>query len=125
MTPIEAYNFTMDKVEELEKADIGVIIIPYKFGDNIDELEKESENNINGIPLELWQKIKFVLSNSEEANIVHKAANYLGLCGIKFDVGGDKDTRDWELDWSFEYTGTEDTDWRDARDDCEDQIRNS
>ncbi len=44
------------------------------------------------------------------------------MCGITFDLGGWHGFRDWELDWSFRYTGKEDQAWREAKDEVEDKI---
>jgi len=45
------------------------------------------------------------------------------MCGITFDTGGWKKYRSWQLDWSFEYTGKENEEIRDARDEVEDLIK--
>jgi len=120
MTPIDAYNLVLDKVKELEEEGIKTKITISKTKN---EYSDDYENNKNErIPPELWQKVTFIIEEKSQAIKIHEVANYLGMVGIKFDVGGTINQRDWELDWSFKYTGTEDMDWRDARDECEDNI---
>jgi len=115
MTPIEAYELALEKVEELKEAGIEVIVRPKISASSYIE-------EPNGIPPDKWVLVTFKFSHKIQAEKVHEAANYLGMCGMRFDVGGTKEYRDWELDWSFQYTGKEDEEWRDARDEIEDRI---
>ena len=46
----------------------------------------------------------------------------MNLLGITFDTGGSKGLRDWELDWSFKYTGEENYKMIQAREELEDDI---
>jgi hypothetical protein len=39
---------------------------------------------------------------------IYKRVNELADLGITFDTGGCQGQRDWELDWSFKYTGVPD-----------------
>ena len=123
MTVIEAYNFTMQKVNELKDSGIEVIMKPTRSRDNPDTVAKY--NKPDRIPPELWYHVTFKIIDANATQKVHEAVNYLGMCGIGFDTGGWKDGRDWELDWSFTYhKGEEDWVARDARDEVEDMINN-
>ena len=121
MTTIEAYNLTLSKIEELRKKGIEVTIKPSKSRDN-EELQKRFKGP-ERIPSNLWTFVTFTIKNKGDAIAVYEMANYLGMCGIRFDTGGCACYRDWEIDWSFQYRkGEENEDWRDARDDIEDMI---
>jgi len=118
MTPIEAYNLTLEKIEELKKDGVKVQSKPPKSS-----TDSNAAENPDGIPPKNWIHVSF--KNLSEGQIlkVHETANYLGMCGIRFDTGGCCDGRDWELDWSFQYTGEEDEQWREAREDVEELIK--
>jgi len=123
-TPTEAYDFAKSKVIELQESGIEVKIIPSSKSKSNENLVKEY-NKPERIPPELWEHVSFLNMNKSQAFKVHEMANYLGMCGIKFDMGGSPGFRDWEFDWSFVYIkGEEDWEWRDAREDVEEQINN-
>ena len=116
MTSITAYELTLDKIRELKEYGIKASIHP------CDNFMKKEYNLLEGIPPEKWVNVSFEITNKGEAMRIHEVANYLNMCGISFDSGGCCDHRDWELDWSFSYTGKEDDGWRDAREEVEDMI---
>jgi len=120
MTTIGAYELTLDRVRELKEYGIKVKIRPCDSRDDKELIKEYSQPE--SIPPEKWVNVSFEISNIGEAMRIHEAANYLGMCGITFDSGGCSDHRDWELDWSFSYTGKEDEGWREARDEVEDLI---
>jgi len=120
MTTIEAHQLTFKKIKELEKSGISVEIKPSKSRESSEMIKKY--NNPGRVPPEYWFFVTFFIDNNAQAMKIHEAANYLGMCGITFDTGGCCNYRDWELDWSFRYTGVEDEKWRDARDSVEDMI---
>lgn len=122
MTPIEAYYFTLEKVNELEESGISVAINSTSSKDDIALTEKfETPNNI---PSKYWVNVSFEIENDDQAEKIHEAANYLGLCGIRFDMGGTENHRDWELDWSFYYQkGEENIEWNVARENVENMIK--
>ena len=121
MKPIEAFYFTMQKVNELKESGITVNVKPTKSRTD-KELAKKYDKP-ERIPAEHWVNVSFKIENKEQALKIRETANYLGLCGIRFDTGGCSNCRDWELDWSFSYKkGEEDWEWRDAREEVEDMI---
>lgn len=123
MTPTEAYELTLDKIEELKKEGISIRMkIPDSANDK--SLVEKHRNNPNGVPPEKWISINFYNITDLQADRIFQSASYLGVCGITFDCGGYKDTRDWELDWSFCYSGIEDGEWMEAREEIESRIRN-
>lgn len=126
----EAYELTLEKIEELGREGIEVTIKPFKslttpYGivDQLVERNNEKYDRLGGIPPNKWFYVTFSVLDESHAIKIHKAGDYLGMCGITFDVGGWQGYRDWKLDWSFSYTGKEDEDWREARDEVEDLIK--
>lgn len=113
MTITEAYRFTIEKIEELKAKGISVV-----FKDR----QKESDHPDGQLPSGLWKHIQFVNVARTQAQEIFKMVKYLNLCGIRFDIGGESGKIDWELDWSFKYTGKDDEDWRDAIDECEENL---
>lgn len=122
MTPIEAYYFTLEKVNELKESGISITINSTSSKDDTALTEKfETPNNI---PSKYWVNVSFEIENDEQAEKIHETANYLGLCGIRFDMGGAENHRDWELDWSFYYQkGEENIEWNVARENVESMIK--
>jgi hypothetical protein len=121
MTPIDAYHLTLSKILELKENGINVEIIPTKS--RIDKKLIERFNQPERIPPEKWVSVSFKIKNHMDAVKIHEMANYLGMCGIRFDTGGCLNCRDWELDWSFKYVKGEDNlDWKDDREIVEDLI---
>ena len=102
MNTLKAYDLVLKKVEELKQAGIKVKVKPCPSAKTNKIIPKPSQ-----IPAELWEHIRFEVNNLHESRMVLDAANYLDLLGIYFDSGGEKKYREWELDWSFEYTGIE------------------
>ena len=100
-TPIEAYDFTLEKVNTLKESGIKVNITPYKRKDDLELVKKYSQPD--RIPSRLWVKVSFKNIDSKQSKLIYRTANYLRLCGIRFDTGGCSSCRDWELDWSFSY----------------------
>ncbi len=116
ITPVDAYEFTMQKVNELKKDGIGVIITPCRLKTDKDTIEKYDKPD--RIPPEKWVNVSFENLDKGQTIKIHETANYLMMCGITFDTGGAIDNRDWELDWSFSYIkGKEDWEQRDAVED--------
>ena len=122
MTTQEAYDFTIDKVNELQKSGIKVETRSCNSKDNPETIAKYSSPE--NVAPEFWVHISFKTDNKPHLDQIHEAVNYLGMCGISFDTGGCCGQRDWELDWSFRYKeGDEDWEKRDTRDDVEDVLR--
>ena len=98
---IEAYEFTLKKINELKNKGIEIKIqtVPY----NRKKLEDKFPNN-------LWRQINFINLTERQADEVTEMAKYLNLCGIQFDAGGMGNNKDWKLDWSFCYKKTNNVD---------------
>jgi len=88
MTKIEAYEFTLEKINELKNKGIEIKI--QKRPDSKRELE-------DNLPFDLWRQINFINLTESQANEILEMAKYLNLCKIQFDAGGMGDNRDWEL----------------------------
>lgn len=54
-----------------------------------------------GLPPELWLKIKFKPKSDSHRLFISAARDRLIGLGVGFDSGGDSDGIYWELDWSF------------------------
>lgn len=120
MTIEDAYELVLEKIEELRNEGIEVTINPAGSAD--DKAVTQNADKGEGLPVNKWLHVSFNVSDEGHALKVREAGNYLGMAGIQFDSGGWQGLRDWELDWSFRYTGKEDEAWRDARDRMEDLI---
>lgn len=122
MESTDAYHFAISKVNELKKEGINIIIEPYDTKKYKSIVEK-FKNQQNGIPSKLWSRVSFKGITSSQALKIINMGNYLGMCGISFDVGGCCSLRNWEFDWSFRYkSGDENSDWREAYEDVEEKI---
>ena len=97
MTTIEAYKFTLKKINELKNKGIEIKIQTRPY--NRKKLEDK-------FPHDLWRQINFINLTKRQADEVIKMAEYLNLCGIQFDAGGMGNNKDWKLDWSFCYKKT-------------------
>lgn len=123
MTITEAHEFALGKVAELRDNGIETIIKKYDLtSPGGQSAVRKYDGEITRIHPEKWVKVTFKNVDKEQVIKIHEAANYLGMCGIAFDTGGYHGCRNWELDWSFRYTGKEDEGWREAREDVEDMI---
>ena len=110
MTTNEAYELAMEKVNELRDSGIAVTIIPSRARDNADTIKKYS--GPERVAPEKWNHVTFEVSDQGQSMRIRDARKYLGMCGIAFDTGGCSNCRDWELDWSFKYSGKEDEEWQ-------------
>lgn len=121
MTPVDAYYFAMSKVNELKESGIDVSIRPAFSVNNEDMIKKY--NKPNKILPKFWNHVSFKITKPIQTQKILDMCNYLGMCGITFDTGGCGGCRNWEFDWSFSYKkGTENWEWRDAREQVEDLI---
>jgi len=100
-TVIEAYEFTLSKIKDLEETGIMVTFKPTNSRNDKEIVEKY--NLPDRLPPELWYNVKFTIIDPSDSNKIFELGNYLRLCGIGFDTGGCCGIRDWELDWSFTY----------------------
>ena len=120
MTPVEAYNLAMERIENLKKEGIVITISESALRTNPETIQKY--NKPERIPPELWVHVEFNLTESDHYLRLKQLAEYLSMIGVSFDVGGYKSTRCWEFDWSFKYTGTRDHGWDGARGEVEELI---
>lgn len=122
MKTMEAYELTLEKLDELREKGIEISMKPSRSRNNEETIKKYSGKE--RIPSDKWFHVTFKVQEKDDSIIIHEMANYLGMCGISFDTGGCREYRDWELDWSFKYTGKEDENWRNGREEVEDIINN-
>jgi hypothetical protein len=102
MDILEAYDLTLETIKSLG--------IPYTLK-TPKSLRSYPEDQL---PPNKWLHVTFEIRDESDSIAIHEAANYLGLCGITFDVGSGMFIRDWEIDWSFKVTGDTEK-WRDDR----------
>jgi hypothetical protein len=104
----EAYKHTMEVVKSLERQGIEVIIKKRKEAPEDSEGKKITEEvEPNRIKWSDWRSIEFKVKDEEEASKVSFARSYLGTNGCWFDAGAGFKSINWEIDWSFEFTGEE------------------
>jgi len=122
MTLEEAYEIAKDKVQELKDSGITVIVAESKSRGNEKMTSKYS--GPDHLPTSEWYHVTFINLDDEQAQQIFEVANYLGMCGIKFDTGGMVKMRDWEFDWSFKLIEDEDdlNDWIEGREKIEELI---
>jgi hypothetical protein len=121
MDTLEAYNLTIDKIEELKREGINSTSVPSRSRGDRNLIKKY--NSPKNVKPDKWFHVTFNINDEVQADKIFDAVKYLGLCGIQFDTGGYKNTRDWELDWSFEYTGKENEEWMQKVEEVEYLIR--
>ena len=94
MTTLEAYNTTIETINNLKKDGVEV------------EIQKKyniNKNLENELPSKFWMQVNFINLTEHQADKIIDAAKQLNNLGIQFDAGGFENQRDWELDWSFRY----------------------
>lgn len=117
MNKEDAFYFAIDRVLDLNNNGVDFKITPYNNPNNISDAKNDE------IPKNLWCRINLKIKDKSDAQKISELGNYLGMCGISFDSGGCKGSRDWEFDWSFKYKkGEENWEWRNAREDVEKMI---
>ena len=122
MTPIEAYELTLSKIGELKQEGIKVKITPSRSRED-EEIVKEFDGHFQRIPADKWLHVSFESLTIEQANIVNGISTELGTMGIRFDTGGFGTERDWELDWSFKFTGEDEKEWKESKNEVEEMIK--
>lgn len=111
MNVSEAYEFTLSKLEELEKLGATIVSIPSKSR-NIDSIIKKYENMPGRLDSSRWIHVTIVCKNQAQINKMWESRRELSNLGIRFDTGagcyGDGCESNlgynWELDWSFNLT---------------------
>lgn len=109
----EAYNHTTGVIESLKKQGIDVLVQQPRVireAENPDELDVVKKyNKPDRIHWSKWRNVQFKVKNQEEAEKVSFARRYLGINGCSFDTGSGYGSMDWEIDWSFTFTGKEES----------------
>lgn len=121
MTLDEAYELTMQAVEELRRAGVEVIKEPSRSRPRESTVKKPGANP-DGLPTDKWIHIKFKTIEPELVRMIHAKMKALGWKGICFDSSGVAGERDWDLDWSFFVADTPDGDMEASRDGIEDVL---
>ena len=114
MTTDEAYDMTMAVVKELQSEGIRVEMKPSKSRDNPETVAKYS--GPERVKPDKWFHVSFYPENDFQRKSISREVKHLGWLGIFFDNGGGMGVTDWELDWSFKYTGQPDGEIEDRRD---------
>ena len=103
----------MSVIDSLEKQGIKVKVqIPriIRESDNPDSLDTVKKyNKTDNIHWSDWRNVQFAVKDREEAEKVSFARRYLGINGCSFDTGSGCGSMDWEIDWSFHFTGQEES----------------
>ena len=100
MTLNEAYQLTLDKIEELKKDGIEVEIKP-SVSSTDQEIIDEYKNKPGTIPADKWVHVGFKVKGKEQLDKkVFNAQSEISRIGISFDTGFafGPQIRDWELD---------------------------
>ncbi len=108
-TPIEAYEFTLQVLEELRKEGIRVETKRSKSSDDAEYVAKKSKDPTT-ILAKYWTKNSLYFDTPEQQQKIFEATKYLRMAGIGFDIGGCSGQYDWETDWSFRFKKGND-DW--------------
>jgi len=107
----EAFEHTMSVIESLKKQGIEVKVqVPriIRESDNPDSLDTVKKyNKPDRLDWSDWRNVQFAVKDQEEAGKVSFARRYLGTNGCSFDTGSGCGSMDWEIDWSFSFTGQE------------------
>jgi hypothetical protein len=122
MSTDEAFQETLDAVEEIRQSGVTVEIRPYKKPVRPGLLDKYS--GPERVHRDKWVTVTFKPTDKAACTLIAEKARHLGWLGISFDTGGMLGQRDWELDWSFKYTGRPDGDQEERRDVVEDLLGN-
>jgi len=99
MTPVEAYEYTLDVVKDLRSQGIKSKIIEVEC-----RHDKASVDRFSGeghIPPEKWICVAFSITTKEQSDLIFEKKRELCWMKITFDYGGSRGLRDWSLDWSF------------------------
>lgn len=107
----EAYKHTIGVIESLKKQGIAVLVRQPGIitkSDAPDELDiVKRYNKPDRLHWSDWRKIQFNVKSQDEAEKVSFARRYLGINGCYFDTGAGCGSMEWEIDWSFTFTGRE------------------
>jgi len=123
MTILEAFEATKKKAEELKEFGIEVEFVPYSKKNHSQVYLDELKQKYPDIPMDKWGTIKLKATNPIHFEKINDANNYLSMIGIGFDRGGCNGVIDWELDWSFSYTGEERAEDIQATNDLMDRLK--
>ena len=118
MTTLEAYELTMEKIDELKNDGLEVYFKKYPE-DLIDQEIINKYNDNEHIPYQYWKDVTFKNVDKIEKQKINNVLSYLSLCGICFDLYGGLNERTWQLDWSFKYTGKTNDEWMENNDSLE------
>lgn len=106
-----AYKHTMNVIDSLQKGGIETLIQQPRVireSETPEELDVVKEyNNPDRIHYSDWRNVQFKVKSQLEAKKVSFARRYLGINGCSFDTGAGCGSMDWEIDWSFKFTGVE------------------
>ena len=129
MTPNEAHDYALELAKELQASGIELeITLWLDKHKSRDEHYKNCVEKYGNDPkrasINKWCLVRFKTKSQEEVDLIHEKHKALSWMGVSFDSGGmaDGSCRDWELDWSFSYTGKPDTEHEESIDQCKDML---
>lgn len=120
MNTNEAFDATLAAVEELRQSGISVEVKPSRSRSDSELVKKYS--GPERVAPDRWVNVSFHPKTPEQSKAIAEKAKHIGWLGIGFDTGGCAGQRDWELDWSFRYTGMPDGELEVRRDHVEQLI---
>lgn len=103
----EAFEHVILVLKKLQEVGVQVTLKPSNSRESATAKEKYG-NDPQRIPVDRWQHATLEAQSDEHRKQIFAEQHNLGVLGISFNTGGGAGYRDWELDWSFKYTGVED-----------------
>ena len=106
-----AYKHVMNVIDSLKKDGIQILIQQPRVIRNSENPESldlvKKYNKPDRLHYSDWRNVQFKVKSQLEAEKVSFARRYLGINGCSFDTGAGCGSMDWEIDWSFKFTGVE------------------
>lgn len=116
-----AYKHTMNVINTLQKEGIEILIQSPRVirnSDNPEELDVVKKySKPDRLHYSDWRNVQFKVKTQLEAEKVSFGRRYLGINGCSFDTGAGCGSMDWEIDWSFKFTGIKENKNREDFDD--------
>lgn len=93
----EAYDFLINKVNELKEKGIEISIRDSKS--TPETIQKY--NKPDRLPSSEWKTISLGIKREGDLSEIQNIEHLCHMVGIHFDTGYGGGQRDWEIDWSF------------------------
>jgi len=81
MTPLQAYEFALEKIDEIRSLGIKVGIVPTRSStdEKLREKYKVEDSNPTRIPYQKWVHVTFFVNDENESKTVYEAQRYLSM----------------------------------------------